>query len=136
MAAPSQSPIPRSAATHWGRTLPAQGAGVYSTGGILTVTDTTITGNTGTGQLQGSGVFLDTGASATITDATITGNTTTATTTGGAGIFDRGSLTLGGTIVAANANNGTTDNCRLPLRLPCFRCPSAAAWERRLQPDR
>ena len=101
-----------------GEGVPAQGAGVYSTGGILTVTDTTITGNTGTGQLQGSGVFLDTGASAAITDATITGNTTTVTTTGGAGIFDRGSLTLGGTIVAANSNNGTSDNCLIPHSPP------------------
>ena len=98
--------------------LSAEGAGVYSTGGILTVTDTTITGNTGTGPLQGSGVFVDTGASATITDATITGNTTTETTTGGAGVFDRGTLTLGATIVAANSNNGTTDNCRIPPSPP------------------
>ena len=101
-----------------GEGVPAQGAGVYSTGGILTVTDTTITGNTGTGQLQGSGVFLDTGASATITDATITDNTTTVTTTGGAGVFDRGTLTLGATIVAGNSNNGTTDNCRIPPSPP------------------
>ncbi len=93
--------------------LPAEGAGVYSTGGILTITDSTITGNTGTGQLQGSGVFVDAGASATITDTTITGNTTATSTMDGAGVFDRGALTLGATIVAANSNNGTTDNCLL-----------------------
>ena len=117
--------------------LPAEGAGVYSTGGILTVTDTTITGNTGTGPLQGSGVFLDTGASATITDATITGNTTTVTTTGGAGVFDRGTLTLGGHHRCRQLEqryDGQLPHC--PFASACFRCPSATAWERRLQPDR
>ena len=94
VAAPSRSPIPRSPATHWGRECRPRRR-------CVSTRDLDRHRHHDHRQhrhrtIQGSGVFLDTGASATITDATITGNTTTVTTTGGAGVFDRGTLTLGG----------------------------------------
>jgi hypothetical protein len=122
----------------------AQGGGINS-GGTLTITDSTVTGNTASiPSVSGQGGGIWNGGTATITDSTITANSAVVQSvneSSGGGIFNQGALTItdstitdnsvtgvpaagggiagagtvGATIVAANTTNGTTNNCSTPL---------------------
>ena len=87
-----------------------RGGGIWSTNhGSVTVTNSTISGNSNTaGSQGGGGIYSDSQASVTVTNSTISGNT--AGSQGGGGIFYSGAtLTLKSTILA---NNGSV-NCFL-----------------------
>ena len=73
--------------------------GIYVTGGVATITNSTISGNRSNGSSSGGGVHVLSGATATILNSTIAGNH--ATNQGG-GIRNRGTVNLGNTIVADN----------------------------------
>jgi hypothetical protein len=80
------------------------GGGIYITGGsgVLTLTNVTISGNTGD---SGGGIWTN-GTSTTLTDVTISGNT--ATTSSGGGIYNTGGsgvLTLTNVTISGNTGD-------------------------------
>ncbi|MGH7885371.1 MAG: IPTL-CTERM sorting domain-containing protein, partial [Thermodesulfobacteriota bacterium] len=81
------------------------GGGIFNFGGTTTITNSTISGNTATG--NGGGIFNY--GIATITNSTISGN---AATGNGGGIYNDGNfaLTITNTIVANSANGGDCQN--------------------------
>ncbi|MBI4829436.1 MAG: right-handed parallel beta-helix repeat-containing protein [Nitrospinae bacterium] len=87
-----------------GNTSSGQGGGIYNTGGgvanksVVTITDTTISGNTGNGIYN-----FDAGATATITGSTLSGNSGS-----GAGIRNAGTATLTNTTISGNAAGAAT----------------------------
>ncbi|WP_430014925.1 Calx-beta domain-containing protein [Microcystis protocystis FBCC-A270] len=75
------------------------GGGIYNAHGKLTLTNSTISGNTaGWG---GGGIFSD--GTLTITNSTISGNTANG---GGGGIFNIGTLTITNSTISGNTANG------------------------------
>ncbi|MBF0342239.1 MAG: DUF4347 domain-containing protein [Magnetococcales bacterium] len=83
------------------------GAGIRNDAGAVTVTRSTISGNTavtGTSVGTGGGIYQATGGSLTITDSTISGNS--ATGTGGGIIVSAGTVSIDNTTIAGNS--GTT----------------------------
>jgi Bacterial Ig-like domain (group 3) len=80
------------------------GGGIFNSG-IMTLTDSTVSGNSAPGNLGGGGGIENNG-SMTLTDSTVSGNSAAA----GGGIRSDGTATLAATIVADNtAGNGTGD---------------------------
>ncbi|MEP4077702.1 choice-of-anchor Q domain-containing protein [Haloferula sp.] len=76
------------------------GGGIYNVSGVLTVDDSTVSGNTATG--SGGGILLSSGTT-TINNSIISGNTAT---TNGGGIFTvTGSLTLNQSTISGNATD-------------------------------
>ena len=96
-----------------GNRAPGYGGGVYNqTGGRLTVTDSTIIGNTSTGSTYnyGGGIYNNDAATVTITRSTISGNTATnASAHGlGAGLFNNsGTATM--TVTNSTISGNTAD---------------------------
>jgi CSLREA domain-containing protein len=70
------------------------GGGIYNAGGTLTVTNSTISGN------SGGGIYNDAGGMVTVTDSTLSGNTS------GGGIYnDGGTLTVTNSTLSGNSTN-------------------------------
>jgi hypothetical protein len=85
------------------------GGGIYSAG-TLTVTDSTLSGNsaTGNGPGYGGGIYNGSGGRVTVTGSTLSGNS--AGNSGG-GIFnDYGTLTLTACTVSSNSGDGLVNN--------------------------
>jgi len=104
----------------------AGGAGIINDGALLTVINSTISGNTISAGSQGGGGIFNNGASAvaTVTSTTISSNT--APSTSGGGILNNGgSVTLKNTIVANNTGGncvGTIVNGGTNLQFPGTTC--------------
>ncbi len=83
------------------------GGGIYiHNGGTLTVSNSTISGNTtggGPSGNQGGGIFN--GGTLTVSNSTISGNTATGSGLGG-GIFNNGTLTVSNSTISGNTANG------------------------------
>ena len=77
------------------------GGGIFN-GGLLTLTDCAVSGNTATGS-DGGGIYNGSGGTVTLTNCTVSGNTATGENSGG-GIFNAGtcSLTLANCTVSGN----------------------------------
>ncbi|QDT00843.1 tail fiber protein [Adhaeretor mobilis] len=78
--------------------------------GTATIVDSTLSGNSATGTVVfagGGGIYNNSSAAVTITGSTLSGNS--ATTRGG-GIFNRGTATLTGSIVANSTANEEVDS--------------------------
>ncbi len=87
--------------------LGGAGGGIFSGGGTVTVTDSTITGNTAS---DGSGLFNNVG-SVTVTDSTISGNTAAGAGLGG-GIFNNdGSVSLEADLLATPGGAPSGGEC-------------------------
>ena len=86
------------------------GGGIYN-GGTLTVTNSTLSGNSaGTGAGAGGGIWNDYGATATVSNSTFSGNTasgSTASTGAGAGggIYNGGTLTVTNSTFSGNSTH-------------------------------
>jgi hypothetical protein len=79
------------------------GAGIYNFG-TLTITNSTISGNTAANSGNGGGIYSDTAATLTVTNSTISGNIATGS---GGGIFSLGLLSLTNSTLSGNkANSG------------------------------
>ena len=82
------------------------GGGIYNSYGTLTVTNSTISGNTASG--DGGGIYKYSGT-LTVTNSTITGNTAE----NGGGIYNDGTLTVTNSTISGNTasyNGGGIDN--------------------------
>ena len=89
-----------------GNTAPGggQGGGIYNNGGTFTVTASTISGNTAPGGGQGGGIFNV--STVTIIASTISGNTALGGGLGG-GIFEvLGTIAITGSTISGNTSNG------------------------------
>ena len=81
--------------------LGGAGGGIFSGGGTVTVTDSTISGNTASDD-AGGGIFSG-GGTVTVTDSTITGNTAS----DGSGLFNNvGSVTVTDSTISGNTAAG------------------------------
>ena len=76
----------------------AYNGGGINDDGLLTVTNSTIEGNTAGGVEGGGGVFVTDNGSATITGSMVAGNQAWI----GGGIFSQGSLTVSGSVISGN----------------------------------
>jgi hypothetical protein len=76
------------------------GGGGINNSGTLTLVNTTVTGNSATGEL-GGGIYN--GGTLTLVNTTVTGNSTNAD---GGGIYNGGTLTLVNTTVSGNSSSG------------------------------
>ena len=80
------------------------GAVVFSAGGNVTITDSTISDNSATGGASHGGVLFSAGGSVTITYSTISDNTATGGGSGGGALFNAG----GNVTIEASTFNGNT----------------------------
>ena len=86
----------------------AQGGGIYS-GGPLTISNSTISGNsTAGGGAQGGGVYV--GDSLTISNSTISGNSAQGGSAQGGGIFANNSLSVTNSTITDNSVTGSGGN--------------------------
>ena len=81
-----------------GNTASYEGGGIYNNGGTMTVTDSTISGNTA-GSNGGGGIFNYSGTM-TVADSTISGNTASS---GGGGITNAGTMTVTDSTISGNS---------------------------------
>jgi len=81
--------------------LASNGGGILNNGGTLTVTNSTLSGNTATA--GGGGGILNNGGTLTVTNSTLSGNTATSN---GGGIFNNGTLTVTNSTLSGNTANG------------------------------
>jgi hypothetical protein len=82
-----------------------QGGGIYNNSGTVTVTGSTISGNTAPGGGQGGGIFNF--GTVTVTGSTISGNTAPGGGLGGAIFEDGGTLTITGSTISGNTALGS-----------------------------
>jgi hypothetical protein len=82
------------------------GGGIYNQDGILTLTNSTVSGNTAPGFGYGGGIF-NSGGTMTLTNSTVSGNTAGS----GGGIFNNGgTMTLTNSTVSGNTGGGIDNN--------------------------
>jgi hypothetical protein len=86
---------------------PRGGAILVDIGRTLTVTNSTVSGNSAT---KGGGIYNDGGGTATVTNSTISGNS--ANVNGGGIYIDSGPVTLRNTIVAGNTATSANPDIR------------------------
>lgn len=79
------------------------GAGISNWGGILTLADSTVSGNLATGQTVGGGIVNFTPGTVTITGSTISGNSVWMA---GGGIYNEASLTISNSTISGNHVTG------------------------------
>jgi hypothetical protein len=82
-----------------GGSTSGNGAGLYNSGGTLTLTDCTISGNSSTGSLAQGGGINNQGGTVALTNCTVNGNFAAV----GGGIRDAGTLTLDDCTVSGNS---------------------------------
>ncbi len=88
------------------------GSGVFNESGTLTVTDSTFSGNVA--QHSGGGIFNDNG-SATVAGSTLSGNSAG---TDGSGVYnDNGTLTVAGSTLSGNAGSGIFNSSNSTLTI-------------------
>jgi CSLREA domain-containing protein len=84
-----------------GNSADASGGGIYHRQGSLSITNSTISGNSAaSGSIGGGGILVAASASATITASTLSGNTAR---TNGGGIHGRGTLSLVNATISGNS---------------------------------
>jgi len=94
-------------------TATGNGGGIYNNGGTLTVTDSTISGNSA---FHGGGAIDNAFGSVAVTDSTISGNTATYVAGGGGGIFsDTGNLTVTSSTISGNTTTGVGGGLWVPI---------------------
>jgi len=84
----------------------ALGGGINSSG-ALTLTQSTVSGNSTTGSLSSGGGIFANGA-VTLTGSTVSGNSTSGSSAHGGGILARGALTLTQSTVSGNSTSGSS----------------------------
>ncbi|MGH2685366.1 MAG: CSLREA domain-containing protein, partial [Actinomycetota bacterium] len=89
----------------------AQGGGVHNAGDMVTLENTTVSGNvvSAATTARGGGVSNEGDNTNVLLNTTVTGNTATGGTPAGGGLRNQGTTTLTNTIVAGNTANGSPD---------------------------
>jgi CSLREA domain-containing protein len=90
-----------------GNTADQDGGGIYMGSGNATLTNSTVSGNTSSARYSGGGIFISDTSSLFLTNVTVTANT--AGYTGGGIDNDGGDASLMNTIVAGNTSGGGPD---------------------------
>ncbi len=81
------------------------GGGIFNSGGTVVLISSTVSGNTASGDNSGGGGIFNSGGTMTLTNSTVSGNTTSGLY-GGGGIENSGTMTLTNSTVSGNTASG------------------------------